>query len=145
MAGHQIFHPIPSPASGYCPTMAGLQILRQPRPCCLAEGDTLALECTAIGNPPPQYQWFRNRRPVEGAQAPQLQVPWDPLYGTARHGTAWRSAEQHNTPPQPLSLSCRQVKLVTTAERGSYSCRVFNLFHEIWSREVDVEIGEGPG
>ncbi|NXS48520.1 MALT1 protein, partial [Balaeniceps rex] len=100
----------PSSASGYCPTMAGLQILRQPRPCRLAEGDTLALECRAIGNPPPQYQWFRNRRPVEGAQAPRL-----------------------------------QVKLVTTAERGSYSCRVFNLFHEVWSREVDVEIGEGPG
>ncbi|NXI02092.1 MALT1 protein, partial [Pachycephala philippinensis] len=99
----------PSSASGYCLTMAGLQILRQPRPCRLAEGDMLALECRAIGNPPPQYQWFRNRRPVEGAQAPQL-----------------------------------QVKLVTTAERGSYSCRVFNLFHEVWSQEVDVEIGEGP-
>ncbi|NXV38750.1 MALT1 protein, partial [Rissa tridactyla] len=99
----------PSSASSYCPTMVGLQILRQPRPCHLAEGDTLVLECRAIGNPPPQYQWFRNRRPVEGAQAPQL-----------------------------------QVKLVTTAERGSYSCRVFNLFHEVWSREVDVEIGEGP-
>ncbi|NXQ38549.1 MALT1 protein, partial [Catharus fuscescens] len=99
----------PSSASGYCPTMAGLQILRQPRPCRLAEGDTLVLECRAIGNPPPQYQWFRNRRPVEGAEAPQL-----------------------------------QVKLVTTAERGSYSCRVFNLFHEMWSQEVDVEIGEGP-
>ncbi|XP_074019921.1 mucosa-associated lymphoid tissue lymphoma translocation protein 1-like [Numenius arquata] len=96
----------PSSASGYCPTMVGLQILRQPQPCCLAEGDTLALECRAIGNPPPQYQWFRNRRPVEGAQAPRL-----------------------------------QVKLVTTAERGCYSCRVFNLFHEVWSREVDVEIG----
>ncbi|NXX26800.1 MALT1 protein, partial [Nicator chloris] len=99
----------PSSASGYCPTMAGLQILRQPWPCRLAEGDTLALECRAIGNPPPQYQWFRNRRPMEGAQAPQL-----------------------------------EVKLVTTAERGSYSCRVFNLFHEVWSQEVDVEIGEGP-
>ncbi|KAJ7414343.1 Mucosa-associated lymphoid tissue lymphoma translocation protein 1 [Willisornis vidua] len=96
----------PSSASGYCPSMAGLHILRQPRPCRLAEGDTLVLECRAIGNPPPQYQWFRNRRPVEGAQAPQL-----------------------------------QVKLVTTAERGSYSCRVFNLFHEVWSQEVDVEIG----
>ncbi|NXV81850.1 MALT1 protein, partial [Atlantisia rogersi] len=100
----------PSSASGYCPTMAGLQILQQPQPCCLAEGDTLALECRAIGNPPPQYQWFRNRHPVEGAQAPRL-----------------------------------EVKLVTTAERGSYSCRVFNLFHEVWSQEVDVEIGEGPG
>ncbi|NXX81609.1 MALT1 protein, partial [Urocolius indicus] len=100
----------PSSASGYCPTMAGLQILQQPRPCRLAEGDTLALECRAIGNPPPQYQWFRNRRPLEGAQGPRL-----------------------------------QVELVTTAERGSYSCRVFNLFHELWSREVDVEIGESPG
>ncbi|NXW46786.1 MALT1 protein, partial [Nyctiprogne leucopyga] len=99
----------PSSASSYCPTMAGLQILQQPQPCHLAEGDTLVLECRAIGNPPPQYQWFRNRLPMEGAQAPQL-----------------------------------QVKLVTTAERGSYSCRVFNLFHEVWSREVDVEIGEDP-
>ncbi|KAM4883778.1 LOW QUALITY PROTEIN: mucosa-associated lymphoid tissue lymphoma translocation protein 1-like [Sylvia borin] len=69
-------------------------------------GGHTGLECRAIGNPPPQYQWFRNRRPMEGAQAPQL-----------------------------------QVKLVTTAERGSYSCRVFNLFHEVWSQEVDVEIG----
>ncbi|PKU27975.1 mucosa-associated lymphoid tissue lymphoma translocation protein 1-like isoform x1 [Limosa lapponica baueri] len=96
----------PSSASGYCPTMVGLQILRQPQPCRLTEGDTLVLECRAIGNPPPQYQWFRNQCPVEGAQAPRL-----------------------------------QVKLVTTAERGRYSCRVFNLFHEVWSREVDVEIG----
>uniref|UniRef100_A0A663N3M1 MALT1 paracaspase n=1 Tax=Athene cunicularia TaxID=194338 RepID=A0A663N3M1_ATHCN len=86
---------------GYCPTMVGLQILRQPRPCRLAEGDTLVLECRAIGNPPPQYQWFRNWCPVEGAQAPRLQ-------------------------------------------RGSYSCRVFNLFHEVWSQDVDVEIGETP-
>uniref|UniRef100_A0A8V1AHF5 Paracaspase 2 n=1 Tax=Gallus gallus TaxID=9031 RepID=A0A8V1AHF5_CHICK len=96
----------PESASGYCPSMAGLQILQQPRPCRLAEGDPLVLECRALGNPPPQYQWFRNRRPVEGARAPQL-----------------------------------QVQLVTTAERGTYSCRVFNLFHELWSQEVDVEIG----
>ncbi|OXB52363.1 UNVERIFIED_CONTAM: hypothetical protein H355_003223 [Colinus virginianus] len=95
----------PESASGYCPSMAGLQILQQPRPCRLAEGDPLVLECRALGNPPPQYQWFRNRRPVEGARAPRL-----------------------------------QVQLVTTAERGTYSCRVFNLFHELWSQEVDVEI-----
>ncbi|NWR81338.1 MALT1 protein, partial [Centropus unirufus] len=98
----------PSSASSYCPAMVGLQILQQPQPCHLAEGDTLVLECRAIGNPPPQYQWCRNQCPVEGAQTPRL-----------------------------------EVKLVTTAERGSYSCRVFNLFHEVWSQEVDVEIGEG--
>lgn len=59
--------------------------------------------------------------------------------GMAQHGTA-----QCDTPPQLPTPSPWQVKLVTTAERGSYSCRVFNLFHEVWSREVDVEIGEGP-
>ncbi|NXO02434.1 MALT1 protein, partial [Rhinopomastus cyanomelas] len=98
----------PDSGSGYCPTLEGLQILRQPQPCHLAEGDLLVLECRAVGNPPPQYQWFRNQHPVEGARAPRL-----------------------------------QVTMVTTAERGSYSCRVFNLFHEVWSREVAVEIGEG--
>lgn len=56
----------------------------------------------------------------------------------------WHSAAWSGTLPQPPALSCWQVKLVTTAERGSYSCRVFNLFHELWSQEVDVEIGEGP-
>ncbi|NP_001026745.1 paracaspase-2 [Gallus gallus] len=71
-----------------------------------AGGGPAGVECRALGNPPPQYQWFRNRRPVEGARAPQL-----------------------------------QVQLVTTAERGTYSCRVFNLFHELWSQEVDVGIG----
>lgn len=74
--------------------MAGLQILQQPRPCRLAEGDPLVLECRALGNPPPQYQWFRNRRPVEGARAPQLQVLQTPclaLRGTARHGVGQQS------------------------------------------------------
>lgn len=97
MAGCWIFHLVPSPASGYCPTMVGLQILRQPRPCRLAEGDTLELECRAIGNPPPQYQWFRNRRPVEGAQAPRLQVWWDPWRGTVWHGVARHSVAWYGT------------------------------------------------
>ncbi|XP_019406166.1 PREDICTED: mucosa-associated lymphoid tissue lymphoma translocation protein 1-like [Crocodylus porosus] len=95
-----------SPATGYCPTMVGLQILQQPQPCTLDEGKTLQLQCMAIGNPPPQYQWFRNGSVIEGARDP-----------------------------------CFQVKLVTTAERGCYSCKVFNLFHEVWSKDVDVEIG----
>uniref|UniRef100_A0A7M4F1I5 Mucosa-associated lymphoid tissue lymphoma translocation protein 1-like n=1 Tax=Crocodylus porosus TaxID=8502 RepID=A0A7M4F1I5_CROPO len=96
-----------SPATGYCPTMVGLQILQQPQPCTLDEGKTLQLQCMAIGNPPPQYQWFRNGSVIEGARDP-----------------------------------CFQVPLVTTAERGCYSCKVFNLFHEVWSKDVDVEIGE---
>ena len=65
-------------------------------------------------------------------------------HGVAQRGMAWHGMARHGMPPQLPTPSCRQVKLVTTAERGSYSCRVFNLFHEVWSREVDVEIGEGP-
>ncbi|CAM4626746.1 mucosa-associated lymphoid tissue lymphoma translocation protein 1-like [Lepidochelys kempii] len=96
----------PASASGYCPTMVGLQILCQPQPCTLDEGDSLQLRCVAIGNPPPQYQWFRNGSPIEGAQNSHL-----------------------------------QVKLVTTAERGRYACKVFNLFQELWSQATEVEIG----
>nr|XP_042697333.1 mucosa-associated lymphoid tissue lymphoma translocation protein 1-like isoform X2 [Chrysemys picta bellii] len=96
----------PASASGYCPTMVGLQILCQPQPCNLDEGDSLQLRCVAIGNPPPQYQWFRNGSPIEGARNSHL-----------------------------------QVKLVTTAERGRYACKVFNLFQELWSQDTVVEIG----
>ncbi|XP_043391824.1 mucosa-associated lymphoid tissue lymphoma translocation protein 1 isoform X2 [Chelonia mydas] len=96
----------PASASGYCSTMVGLQILCQPQPCTLDEGDSLQLRCVAIGNPPPQYQWFRNGSPIEGARNSHL-----------------------------------QVKLVTTAERGRYACKVFNLFQELWSQDTEVEIG----
>lgn len=74
----------------------------------------------------------------------------------AQRGTAWGSrarcgAAEHGVGQQSTAwgsvvapaLHPPQVQLVTTAERGTYSCRVFNLFHELWSQEVDVEIGEG--
>uniref|UniRef100_A0A8D0HD87 Mucosa-associated lymphoid tissue lymphoma translocation protein 1 n=1 Tax=Sphenodon punctatus TaxID=8508 RepID=A0A8D0HD87_SPHPU len=96
----------PASASGYCPTMEGVEILQQPQPCTLAEGDSLVLQCVAVGNPSPQFQWFRNRSPVAGAQT-----------------------------------SCLQIRLVTTADRGRYTCKVFNLFQQVWSEEAEVEIG----
>ncbi|XP_076847747.1 MALT paracaspase 2 isoform X2 [Brachyhypopomus gauderio] len=36
-----------------------------------------------------------------------------------------------------------KVPCLTTADRGIYSCRVYNLYHEIWSDHVQVEIGPG--
>uniref|UniRef100_A0A8C8RSD9 Mucosa-associated lymphoid tissue lymphoma translocation protein 1 n=1 Tax=Pelusios castaneus TaxID=367368 RepID=A0A8C8RSD9_9SAUR len=64
-----------SPASGRRDGTIGSQILCQPQPCTLDEGDSLQLQCVAIGNPPPQYQWFRNGSPIEGARNSHLQVP----------------------------------------------------------------------
>ncbi|XP_069505523.1 mucosa-associated lymphoid tissue lymphoma translocation protein 1-like isoform X2 [Ambystoma mexicanum] len=39
------------------------------------------------------------------------------------------------------NYSCLQVNMVTTAERGMYRCKVYNLFREAWSTEAQVEIG----
>ncbi|NWU99518.1 MALT1 protein, partial [Upupa epops] len=41
-----------------------LRICVQPQPQTLSVGDALVLECGAIGNPVPQYQWFRNGAPL---------------------------------------------------------------------------------
>ncbi|XP_072108361.1 mucosa-associated lymphoid tissue lymphoma translocation protein 1 isoform X2 [Mobula birostris] len=43
---------------------ARLQIINQPQAQRLMVGDTLILECTAIGIPMPRYQWLRNGIPV---------------------------------------------------------------------------------
>ncbi|MBN3279222.1 MALT1 protein, partial [Polyodon spathula] len=84
-----------------------LQILSQPRPLTLGEGDPLSLECVAEGNPPPQYQWYRNKQPLPQAHR-----------------------------------ACLQISAVTTVDRGQYSCRVYNSYQEVWSKQVHVEIGK---
>ncbi|XP_067887183.1 mucosa-associated lymphoid tissue lymphoma translocation protein 1 isoform X2 [Heterodontus francisci] len=45
-------------------TETSLQIINQPQAQKLMVGDTLLLECTAIGIPMPRYQWLRNGLPV---------------------------------------------------------------------------------
>ncbi|XP_010129185.1 PREDICTED: mucosa-associated lymphoid tissue lymphoma translocation protein 1, partial [Buceros rhinoceros silvestris] len=41
-----------------------LRVCIQPRPQNLTVGDALVLECGAVGNPIPRYQWFRNGIPL---------------------------------------------------------------------------------
>lgn len=41
-----------------------LCICIQPQPQNLTVGDALVLECGAVGNPIPHYQWFRNGFPL---------------------------------------------------------------------------------
>ncbi|XP_071389612.1 MALT paracaspase 2 [Centroberyx affinis] len=86
--------------------VSGLLVVRQPQSQTVSEGDTLFLECHAEANPPAQYQWLHNMKPMP----------------------------QHKT--RSLRIPC-----VTTEHRGQYSCRVYNLYHEIWSDTVQVTIG----
>ncbi|XP_078280410.1 mucosa-associated lymphoid tissue lymphoma translocation protein 1-like [Rhinoraja longicauda] len=92
----------PTAGNGFC----RVDILVHPVSLSLKEGDTMVLECSAAGNPPPQYQWFRNDHLLPDANKPNL-----------------------------------EVIAVTTADRGRYCCRAFNLYHDVWSKVVSVEIG----
>lgn len=53
----------------------------------------------------------------------------------------------HNKQPLLLATATSkpslEIRAVTTADRGKYSCRVYNLYHEVWSEQVHVEIGPG--
>uniref|UniRef100_A0AAY4DC79 Uncharacterized protein n=1 Tax=Denticeps clupeoides TaxID=299321 RepID=A0AAY4DC79_9TELE len=89
-----------------CFSASGLQVIYQPKPQTLSEGDRLHLECFAEANPPPQFMWYHNRKPI----------------------------------PMKHSLHL-QVSCVTTADRGMYRCRAYNLYHEMWSEEVYVDVG----
>uniref|UniRef100_A0AAY4D8F9 MALT paracaspase 2 n=1 Tax=Denticeps clupeoides TaxID=299321 RepID=A0AAY4D8F9_9TELE len=86
---------------------SGLQVIYQPKPQTLSEGDRLHLECFAEANPPPQFMWYHNRKPI------------------------------------PMATKCSlTVSCVTTADRGMYRCRAYNLYHEMWSEEVYVDVGD---
>ncbi|XP_067824250.1 mucosa-associated lymphoid tissue lymphoma translocation protein 1-like [Heptranchias perlo] len=64
----------PTTASGFCPMSYGVQILVQPSSLTLKEGDTMVLLCSAVGNPPPRYQWFRNNQVLPEANEPCLKI-----------------------------------------------------------------------
>ncbi|KAK7889751.1 hypothetical protein WMY93_025311 [Mugilogobius chulae] len=94
------------PSSIFQGSASGLRITRQPQSQALTEGDTLALECQAVANPPAQYEWYHNSEPMP----------------------------QHQT--QSL-----KIQIVTTAQRGQYKCKAYNLYHEVWSDAAVVTIG----
>ncbi|XP_061832216.1 MALT paracaspase 2 [Nerophis lumbriciformis] len=93
------------PGTLFSGSASGLRVIYQPQCQALSEGDTLLLECNAVANPPPQYQWY------------------------------------HNSAPVPNKTQLLKIASVTTAHRGQYRCKVFNLYHEMWSDPATVSIG----
>ncbi|XP_077082378.1 MALT paracaspase 2 isoform X2 [Siphateles boraxobius] len=78
--------------------------------------------------------------------SPQLLMEGDTLY--------LECVAQANPPPQfqwflnklPMPKCTRsflKIPCITTADRGTYTCRVYNLYHEMWSDQVQVNIGPG--
>ncbi|KAM8888464.1 MALT paracaspase 2 [Synchiropus picturatus] len=87
-------------------SVSGLCFLHQPCSTSVSEGDSLTLECRAIANPPPQYEWYHDTVALPQSKTPSLTIP-----------------------------------CVTTAHRGQYRCKVFNLYHEAWSDPASVSVG----
>ncbi|KAM9761629.1 MALT paracaspase 2 isoform 2-T3 [Menidia menidia] len=86
-------------------SVSGLRITRQPQSQAASEGDTLHLQCNAVANPPPQFEWYHNKVLL----------------------------------PQQKSSSLK-IECMTTAHRGEYRCKVFNLYHQAWSNAATVTI-----
>ncbi|XP_008947969.1 PREDICTED: mucosa-associated lymphoid tissue lymphoma translocation protein 1-like, partial [Merops nubicus] len=63
-----------------------LHICIQPQPQSLAVGDALVLECGAVGNPVPHYQWFRNGFPLADGSKNVYMVPY---VDVEHQGTYW--------------------------------------------------------
>ncbi|KAL4608030.1 hypothetical protein GN956_G24887 [Arapaima gigas] len=85
-----------------------------------------------------------------------LYITHQPRCLSAAEGSSLRleCAAEGNPPPQyqwyhnkePLSWGNRptlEISCATTATRGQYSCRVYNLYHEVWSQQVQIEIDSG--
>ncbi|XP_010001955.1 PREDICTED: mucosa-associated lymphoid tissue lymphoma translocation protein 1 [Chaetura pelagica] len=63
-----------------------LRICIQPQPQHLTVGDALVLECGAVGNPIPNYQWFRNGLPLANGSKNVYVVT---CVGVEHQGTYW--------------------------------------------------------
>ncbi|NXU15398.1 MALT1 protein, partial [Pardalotus punctatus] len=63
-----------------------LYICIQPQPQSLTVGDALVLECGAVGNPVPHYQWFRNGFPLANGSKNIYTVTY---VGVEHQGTYW--------------------------------------------------------
>nr|XP_023674637.1 mucosa-associated lymphoid tissue lymphoma translocation protein 1 homolog [Paramormyrops kingsleyae]XP_023674638.1 mucosa-associated lymphoid tissue lymphoma translocation protein 1 homolog [Paramormyrops kingsleyae]XP_023674639.1 mucosa-associated lymphoid tissue lymphoma translocation protein 1 homolog [Paramormyrops kingsleyae] len=85
-----------------------------------------------------------------------LRITQQPQPLSVCEGTPLRleCAAEGNPPPQyqwyhnnePVAQATRpslEISCATTSSRGQYSCKVFNLYHDIRSEEIHVEIGPG--
>uniref|UniRef100_A0A8C3NI29 Paracaspase n=1 Tax=Geospiza parvula TaxID=87175 RepID=A0A8C3NI29_GEOPR len=63
-----------------------LSICNQPQPQNLTVGDALVLECGAVGNPIPHYQWFRNGFPLANGSKNVYTVTY---VDVGHQGTYW--------------------------------------------------------
>ncbi|XP_052395828.1 mucosa-associated lymphoid tissue lymphoma translocation protein 1 homolog [Carassius gibelio] len=77
---------------------------------------------------------------------PQVLMEGDTLYleCTAQANPPPKFQWYLNKQPMPnCTRSILKIPCITTADRGTYTCKVYNLYHEAWSDQVQVNIGPG--
>ncbi|XP_036455117.1 mucosa-associated lymphoid tissue lymphoma translocation protein 1 isoform X1 [Colossoma macropomum] len=67
------------------PSEGRLRVVIQPKPQSLLVGDTLYLECGAVGRPLPHYQWYRNGVPVKNATKRKFSISYLSLEHQGRY------------------------------------------------------------
>ncbi|KAF7203015.1 MALT paracaspase 2 isoform X3 [Nothobranchius furzeri] len=61
-------------SSLFTSSVSGLHIVQQPQSQAASEGDALLLKCRAEANPPAQYEWYHNKKPMPKQKTCSLQI-----------------------------------------------------------------------
>uniref|UniRef100_A0A8D0A9H9 Scaffold attachment factor B n=1 Tax=Sander lucioperca TaxID=283035 RepID=A0A8D0A9H9_SANLU len=143
-----------------------IQITVQPQTQQATVGERVVLTCRAFGPPGLSYQWFRGKEEVSqtlydyvnkknslfpGAASGLLIILQPQSQAVSEGDTLFLECNAEANPPAqyewyhnmvPMTQhKMRSLKVsipcVTTAHRGQYRCKMFNLYHEAWnSQEV---------
>ncbi|KTG40083.1 hypothetical protein cypCar_00009280 [Cyprinus carpio] len=117
--------------------MGQIDITMQPQSQRAPEGSPVVLSCRAVGPVELTYQWFKGKDEVPGVNGPELVL--NPVSAAQQGAYICRISSGDKY----VFSNWAHIPCITTADRGIYSCKIYNLYHEAWSDQVQVNIGPG--
>ena len=135
----------PAPGQSYQSLEGRLKLVIQPQSQQLHAGETLQLECGAVGRPIPRYQWHRNGVPILNATKRKLTVRicFHIVHIAKKLFLVWKRfycfVTRRHSPAVPCAF---QIPHVMQDHNGRYRCEISSGSSErMWTNEVDVVTG----
>lgn len=140
---------LPLPGQSYHSLEGRLKLVIQPRSQWLHVGETLQVECGAVGRPIPRYQWHRNGVPVPNATKRKhmvrggclrrfpillFQKPFASCFSSSLVLVGYKARSITH-------LFAFQIPHSTQDHHGRYRCEISSGTERMWTNEVDVVIG----